>query len=102
MRGDDPRCARRDRGLKGNRGALPRGGQARLRSDRELFAGYGGGAQDLHRTEGKNRGSGRDRQAKAKKEVSSYLPSDGGVLIAESVGSCSWDENLRHWVPSLP
>jgi Rieske oxygenase family protein len=64
MRGDDPRCARRDRGVEGNRSALPRGGQAHLRSDRGLFTVNGGGPQDLHRTEGKDRRSGHDRQAK--------------------------------------
>ena len=36
-----------DRGAQGNRGAIPRGGQARLPPDRELLAADGGGTQDL-------------------------------------------------------
>jgi hypothetical protein len=64
---DDSRCIRRDRGANGNRRALSRGGQARLRSDRELFAGDSGGPQDLHRIEGEDRRSAHYRQSKTKK-----------------------------------
>src|SRR6516164_9716645 len=77
MRSVDPRCARRDRGAEGHRKALPRRGQARLRSHRKLLAGRGAGSHDLYRIEGKDRRSSHHRRTEIKKEVRAELASDG-------------------------
>src|SRR3954451_3033952 len=55
MRDHDSGCTRRDQGDEGNRGPLPRGSQARLPSNSGMLPDDGGGAQNLHGAEGKNR-----------------------------------------------
>ena len=89
----------RDGRDEGNRGALPRRGQAHLPGDRGLFAGDGGSAQDLQRADRKDRDGyegeeGKTHAAPGERILvtnSSFEPGLRQMMITTAVCQCHYD-----------